>query len=188
MLTSSPHPPPHPAQPLIEALYHSSCAVEVVDLSFNRLTDSGVHVLCKAFSGSCALELSRLYLGGNKLSPAGLALAQQLKQMRADLLVDFKPQLRDARSMCQVGTVYPGSPAAAAGLRSGDSVVAVGQLMHGAYKGVSESIVPIVKASVGKPIDMVVVRLDQAAQVHQVQITLTPKSWSGGGLLGCILK
>ena len=44
------------------------------------------------------------------------------------------------------------------------------------------------KANVGKPIDVVVVRLDETAQVHQVALTLTPKSWSGAGLLGCILK
>ena len=177
-----------PMQPLIEALYHSKCAVEVLDLAFNQLTDAGVHVLCKALSGSCALELGKLYLGGNKISPSGLALAQSLKQMRSDMFVDFKPQLRDARSMCQVGTVYPGSPAAEAGLRSGDSVVAVGALQHQDYKGVSESIVPIVKASVGKPIDMVIVRLDETSKVHQIQLTLTPKTWSGGGLLGCVLK
>jgi hypothetical protein len=27
-----------------------------------------------------------------------------------------------------------------------------------------------------------------AAQVHVVQLTLTPRQWSGAGLLGCILK
>jgi len=60
-------------------------------------------VLVKALSSGCALELAKLYLGGNKLSPAGLALGMQLKQMRGpDLVVDFKQQLRDARSLCQV--------------------------------------------------------------------------------------
>lgn len=47
---------------------------------------------------------------------------------------------------------------------------------------------PIVKANVGKPIDVVVVRLDEAAKVEHIALTLTPKSWSGAGLLGCILK
>ena len=57
----------------------------------------------------------------------------------------------------------------------------------GEYKGVSESIVPLVKASVNKPVDVVVVRLGDG-QVKHVALTLTPQQWSGAGLLGCILK
>ena len=48
--------------------------------------------------------------------------------------------------------------------------------------------VPIVKANVGKPIDVVVVRMDGSGQLQQIQLTLTPQQWQGGGLLGCILK
>mmetsp|Transcript_47345 Transcript_47345/g.153854 ORF Transcript_47345/g.153854 Transcript_47345/m.153854 type:complete len:431 (-) Transcript_47345:154-1446(-) len=175
-------------EPLIQALHHSRCAVETLDLAFNRLSDAGVHVLCRAVASGCAMELSSLRLGGNKLSPAGLALGQSLKQSRPDLLVDLKPQLKDARSMCTVGNVYPGSPAATAGLRTGDSIIAFGPLLHAGFRGVSESIVPAVKASVGRPIDVVVVRMGEGAQVQQLALTLTPQTWSGGGLLGCILK
>ena len=125
---------------------------------------------------------------GNKVSTAGMALSQWLKSMRDSVLVDWKPQLRDAKSMCTVGTVYLNSPALTAGLRSGDSLVAFGPVQHADFQSVAETVVPIVKANVGKPIDVVVVRLDETAQVHQVALTLTPKSWSGAGLLGCILK
>ena len=60
---------------------------------------------------------------------------------------------------------------------------------HEDDKGVSESVVPVVKASVGKPIDVVVVRMNhEKMTVDQIQLTLTPKKWSGAGLLGCILK
>ena len=117
-----------------------------------------------------------------------MALSQWLKSMRDSVLVDWKPQLRDAKSMCTVGTVYLNSPAQTAGLRSGDSLVAFGPVQHADFQSVAETVVPIVKANVGKPIDVVVVRLDETAQVHQVALTLTPKSWSGAGLLGCILK
>ena len=55
--------------------------------------------------------------------------------------------------------------------------------------GVSESIVPVVKANVGKHIDVVVVRIaSESGQVQQVSLSLTPQKWSGAGLLGCILK
>ena len=117
-----------------------------------------------------------------------MGLSQWLKTVREPVLVDWKPQLRDAKSLCTVGTVYLNSPAQTAGLRSGDSLVAFGAVQHADFVSVAESIVPLVKASVGKPIDCVVVRLDEASGVHQVALTLTPKSWSGAGLLGCILK
>ena len=147
-----------------------------------------MQLLLKALAGGAAVELSTLCLGGNKVSTAGMALSQWLKSMRDSVLVDWKPQLRDAKSMCTVGTVYLNSPAQTAGLRSGDSLVAFGPVQHADFQSVAETVVPIVKANVGKPIDVVVVRLDETAQVHQVALTLTPKSWSGAGLLGCILK
>ena len=81
-----------------------------------------------------------------------------------------------------------GSPAAKAGLLTGDSVIAFGPVQHEDYKGVSESIVPVVKTKVGKPIDVVVVRIAEGGQVQQVALCLTPQKWSGAGLLGCILK
>ena len=141
-----------------------------------------------AARGRLALGFALQGQRGNKVSTAGMALSQWLKSMRDSVLVDWKPQLRDAKSMCTVGTVYLNSPAQTAGLRSGDSLVAFGPVQHADFQSVAETVVPIVKANVGKPIDVVVVRLDETAQVHQVALTLTPKSWSGAGLLGCILK
>jgi len=175
-------------QPLIDALHSSECCLESLDLAFNRITDAGAQLLIKALASGAAAELTSLSLGGNRVSAAGMGLSQWLKTVRAPVLVDWKPQLRDARSLCTVGTVYLNSPAQTAGLRSGDSLVAFGAVQHADFASVAESIVPLVKASVGKPIDCVVVRLDEASGVHQVALTLTPKSWSGAGLLGCILK
>ena len=142
-----------------------------------------------AVDAGAALELTKMHMGGNKTSVAGMALSQNLKQSRPDLLVTWHLQLPDAKSMCVVGTVYATSPAEQAGLRTSDSIIAFGPVQHDDYKGVSESIVPVVKASVGKPIDVVIVRIDETtAQVQQHSLTLTPQKWSGAGLLGCILK
>lgn len=176
-------------RPLIEAMQHSQCALEEVDLSFNRLTDAGINVLFRAIHAGAALELTRLYLGGNKTTPAGMALSQHLKTARPELLVVWKNELPAGKSMCTVGTVYMSSPANEAGLLTGDSIIAFGPVQFLDYKGVSESIVPVVKANVDRPIDVVVARMStQGAQVAQIAMTLSPKKWSGAGLLGCILK
>jgi len=175
-------------QYIIDALHSSECHLETLDLSFNKLTDAGIHVLCKAFAKGMALELQTVYLGGNKTSSSGMALSQSLKQMRGDLSVVWKQTLRGAQSMCTVGTVYVNSPANKAGLLTGDSVIAFGAIQSAEYKSVSDSIVPIVKGSVNKPIDVLVVRMDGTAQVNHIQLTLVPQEWRGAGLLGCILK
>ncbi len=62
-------------------------------------------------------------------------------------------------------------------------------MQHEDYRGVSESVVPVVKGNVGKPIDVVVVRISgDTGQVQQISLSLTPQKWPGAGLLGCILK
>eukprot|EP00322_Chrysochromulina_rotalis_P031525 CAMPEP_0115886126 /NCGR_PEP_ID=MMETSP0287-20121206/31038_1 /TAXON_ID=412157 /ORGANISM="Chrysochromulina rotalis, Strain UIO044" /LENGTH=430 /DNA_ID=CAMNT_0003342583 /DNA_START=102 /DNA_END=1391 /DNA_ORIENTATION=- len=165
-------------KPLLEALSHSQVSVEEIDLTFNKLTDAGVHVLLKALATGTAMDLTKLFLGGNKVSVAGMALSQSLKQQRPDLLVNWHNQLPGGKSMCAVGTVYAASPAQKAGLCQGDSIIAFGPVQADDYKGVSESVVPVVKASVGKPIDVVVVRIgDKDQQVQQMQLTLTPQKW-----------
>lgn len=174
---------------ITEVLQSSQVSIDELDLSFNRLTDAGIHVLLKAFASGMQLELSKLFLGGNRVSAAGMAMSQGLKQTRPDLLVNWMQQLPNGKSMCTVGTVYAKSPAESAGLRQGDSVVAFGPIQHEDYKGVSESIVPVVKKHVDKPIDVVVVRMNHDKMtVDQIALTLVPKKWSGAGLLGCILK
>ena len=105
-----------------------------------------------AARGRLALGFALQGQRGNKVSTAGMALSQWLKSMRDSVLVDWKPQLRDAKSMCTVGTVYLNSPAQTAGLRSGDSLVAFGPVQHADFQSVAETVVPIVKANVGKPI------------------------------------
>ena len=58
------------------------------------------------------------------------------------------------------------SPAQTAGLRSGDLPVAFVPVQHADFQSVAETVVPIVKVNAGKPIDVVVVRLDEVAQAH----------------------
>ena len=139
-----------------------------------------MQLLLKALAGGAAVELSTLCLGGNKVSTAGMALSQWLKSMRDSVLVDWKPQLRDAKSMCTVGTVYLNSPALTAGLRSGDSPL--GRCSTRISRASPRPSSPSSRPTWASPFDVVVVRLDEKVQVHQA--ALTPKAWSA---LGCIL-
>ena len=55
-------------------------------------------MLVKALAKGLALDLSTLYLGGNRVSSSGMALSSSLKQMRRDLVVNWKAQLHDAQA------------------------------------------------------------------------------------------
>jgi len=71
------------------------------------------------------------------------------------------------------------SPAAAAGLVNGDLVIQFGSLCHTNFSQVQQ-VAEMVQNSVGRPIRLTVLR-----DLHAVRLSLTPKRWSGQGLLGC---
>jgi len=131
----------------------------------------------------CAFELSHLYLGGNDgvTAECVAALRKQLAAAGRDVEVDVAAVLRDPCPLCTVGQILEPadkSPAGLAGLRAGDEVVAFGPLRTlkepkkgftsreqrqleavTYYLDVGRSVAPLVKASNGKPIDVVVRRM-----------------------------
>lgn len=204
---------------LVEALHHSDCVLRELDLSFNHLTDDGLLSLCKtlAYENLCGFELTHIYVGGNPISDAGFAAAGEAlhrDEQRSDVVLDATPLLRGAETLCLVGKVFAAdSPAGVAGLQPGDAIVAFGSVHQpgkmphpgfksdtermwdamGNYKSVADTLAPIVAASVGLNIDLVVARAAPmggaagAAPTH-VRLGLTPGKWAGEGLLGCKVK
>ncbi|XP_047446756.1 26S proteasome non-ATPase regulatory subunit 9 [Mugil cephalus] len=79
----------------------------------------------------------------------------------------------------RVDAVTDGSPACAAGLRVGDEVIEFGSVNSQNFQNL-QNIASVVQHSEGKPLRVVVIRVDQ-----KVQMSLTPQRWSGRGLLGC---
>lgn len=86
--------------------------------------------------------------------------------------------------ICRVGAVFDGSPAAVAGLQENDNIVVLGLLDGKMYKSVGESIVPLISSSIGTPVIATVLRNSADGPLT---LTLVPRKWSGGGVLGCKL-
>ncbi|KAL1523315.1 hypothetical protein AB1Y20_018261 [Prymnesium parvum] len=171
---------------LVDAMYHSECALRELDLGFNELTDEGLRLLCDALCRklneaewhACAFELAHVYVGGNAISPAALEeAAVRLQRAGREVQIDAAPRLRDAKPLCTVKAIFEGSPASLAGLKEGDVIVAFGPLHTPKapekgfqsnaqrqldaivyFRDVAFSMAPLVKESVDKPISVIVER------------------------------
>jgi 26S proteasome non-ATPase regulatory subunit 9 len=92
----------------------------------------------------------------------------------------------------EIDQVFPGSPAEEAGLQVGDRVLAFGPVRGVATLPLPEltDLVPIVQGNENATVTVQVQRHgggDAADAVERVILELTPKRWSGAGLLGCHL-
>ena len=96
-----------------------------------------------------------------RATPILLDVPSSESDSRAALVNALEPMHRPV-----VGELEPGSPAASAGLRTGDSIVAVG----GAAVASWEQLVRAIQPSWGKP-----VRIDVARAGRPVELTVTPR-------------
>ena len=116
------------------------------------------------------------------------------------------PPRRPQRPNRYVGEVLEGSPAgalrlpphgpsqltraaASAGLMPADVLVALGGHTAAKFEGIAETIVPLLAASEGTALEAKVLRRPGVAggEGGVLTLSLTPGTWSGGGLLGCVL-
>ncbi len=99
-----------------------------------------------------------------------------------------------------VRTVLSGSPAAAAGLQPGDAILAFGPVSRASVAAAhardpslsfaqtaTRSVGLAVRESVGVPMRILIARqtTTSPASERPVEVSLTPQTWSGTGLLGC---
>ena len=77
----------------------------------------------------------------------------------------------------------PGSPGEAAGLRAGDQVLDVAGITAATYRGDPGQIAEGLRAHEGRAVAVAVLRAGMPTEV-----TLTPRTWAGPGLLGCQLR
>nr|ADD24407.1 26S proteasome non-ATPase regulatory subunit 9 [Lepeophtheirus salmonis] len=85
-------------------------------------------------------------------------------------------------AFAHVSQVAKGSPADAAGLKDGDLILKLGTLNKNKFNDLSQ-IGEIVKNSVGSSIELKVLRGTSVKRLD-----LTPKQWTGKGILGCLVK
>ncbi|XP_076055808.1 26S proteasome non-ATPase regulatory subunit 9 [Oratosquilla oratoria] len=84
-------------------------------------------------------------------------------------------------SFCKIDQVVPGSPADLGGLKVNDLVIKFGSVSNENFENLS-SVGRVVQHSQNSPIKVTVQR-----QGKNVTLTVTPRVWSGKGLLGCNL-
>ncbi|KJE93800.1 26S proteasome non-ATPase regulatory subunit [Capsaspora owczarzaki ATCC 30864] len=101
----------------------------------------------------------------------GLTVARQVS-VPADADAALLPFAR-------VDQVAPSSPASAAGLVIGDLLLQLGSIRRHNFTNLA-SVGEVVRASENAPVDVLVDRHSQL-----LALTLTPRRWSGQGLLGC---
>lgn len=123
------------------------------------------------------------------------ALMKQIELTMADLHQELPPvPTVDAASstpvvrpvsapkpMAKLDEIFPGSPAATAGIQLNDLLIEFGTVTSNT-EGFLKSIVDLVGKNVNQPIPMVVLRNSE-----RVELSITPQPWGGRGLLGCHL-
>ncbi|KAJ7109750.1 hypothetical protein C8R43DRAFT_904566 [Mycena crocata] len=111
-----------------------------------------------------------------------LALALQSVYDPALTLPESPQPSTSGKPFAKVEGVSPGSPAAEAGLQRGDLVVKFGTLTQQSFSSSSLTpLVEVVSAHENRSIPLKLLRADQT-----IFLSLTPKSWGGRGLLGCV--
>ncbi|XP_062999866.1 26S proteasome non-ATPase regulatory subunit 9 [Elgaria multicarinata webbii] len=79
----------------------------------------------------------------------------------------------------RVNAVSPGSPASFSGLQVDDEIAEFGSVNTRNFQSL-QNIATVVQHSEGKPLSVTVIRRGE-----KLHLGLTPKRWSGKGLLGC---
>lgn len=110
--------------------------------------------------------------GEPELEPSPLLTEEAMLRQRYAGLIPFS----------EVGQVSIGSPSYESGMQLGDQVIKFASVTH-RHPGGMSAIAEVTRNSVDKTIEIVVLRQDKIKV-----LSLTPRAWSGRGLLGCMFQ
>ena len=86
-----------------------------------------------------------------------------------------------------ISEVTPDSPAHHSGLLVNDKVTKITSRSEGDFTALT-ALPTLVQQHIGLPLVFAILRTNEINQEIEMEVTITPQSWSGPGLLGCRLK
>uniref|UniRef100_A0A914VB28 26S proteasome non-ATPase regulatory subunit 9 n=1 Tax=Plectus sambesii TaxID=2011161 RepID=A0A914VB28_9BILA len=123
--------------------------------------------------------MDRIAEGLYKVHEAASGSGEQ--KMETDDDVDVTGHRTSNDPIANVRSVVAGSPSADAGLKNDDVIIQFGSLHAGNFKKLDQ-IGEIVRNSVEKRVRVTVLR-----DGHVIRMALSPRQWTGQGLLGCTI-
>eukprot|EP00126_Sphaerothecum_destruens_P007251 Sdes_comp19764_c0_seq1m11810 len=137
-----------------------------------------IHMEAKA-TGQVNSQLSALETDGT-LSPSFF-----FTLFFSSLLAPSSLDYQTADAFAKVGQVSPSSPADQAGVCSGDLIVVFGSLSRENFTNLYQ-IADLIESNINIPILLKLLRPSPSSvEFHLKRLVLTPRPWSGSGLLGC---
>ncbi|XP_071450639.1 26S proteasome non-ATPase regulatory subunit 9 [Hetaerina americana] len=96
-----------------------------------------------------------------------------------------QPQVKEVEMIpiARVNLVTPNSPSSDAGVMEEDVIIQFGSVNADNFRSLQD-IGNVVKASVGMPVEVLILRKWLGSQ-KKMKLNLTPRKWDGQGLLGC---
>eukprot|EP00126_Sphaerothecum_destruens_P007252 Sdes_comp19764_c0_seq2m11811 len=111
--------------------------------------------------------------------------AKATGQVNSQLSALETDDYQTADAFAKVGQVSPSSPADQAGVCSGDLIVVFGSLSRENFTNLYQ-IADLIESNINIPILLKLLRPSPSSvEFHLKRLVLTPRPWSGSGLLGC---
>lgn len=129
-------------------------------------------------------EISSISISSSSTPPTIFSFQDMTRSLKSESSSSSSTTSRII-AIAVIDEVFEGSPTQLAGIQNGDELIDFGGVSADSDKegrGFLSMVAKVVSGSVGQPIHVTVRRDSQL-----IELTLTPQTWSGRGLLGCHL-
>eukprot|EP01031_Cornospumella_fuschlensis_P035168 gene35168-42598_t len=173
-------PPAGLKDPLVDAEDFPRGDIDIYNVRGKRLRLSGINYEHKELMKQIETLVHRIYeLGPSEDTTSSDETGAKLSMPST---IFNAPEVMLLGPIAKLDEILEGSPAAEAGIVDGDLLMKFGSITSNTADALP-SIAKLVGASVSKPIAILVKRGEEV-----MELTLTPRTWGGRGLLGCHLS